>query len=116
MEHAYKLWELEAIISGLEAIKKGDIRCKIYGICYNLEDMVCECLIDVYPFLHKGFTTWEHWSGSLSYPIGLSGHDGWRLYENCSLSMWNPNTEYGSLRFNLLDHLIDFAKQEIANA
>ena len=80
-----------------------------YGICTNLH-LRCENLSQtgyVSLFLEQSFPNWDKFSGSLHLPIpevdGLNHRYG---------KLWDKTTQYGRLRWELLDFLIECAKEE----
>ena len=108
--------QLERIQRGLYALKAGDIPFHESGICVNL-DAITD--LDVGYFLQPCFRTWEQFSGNPAYPVPdpdsdkdsaslvyLTTHEG---------DMWNPEHPYGSLRLDLLEHLIRECKDAIDN-
>ena len=52
------------------------------------------------------FETWEHFSGSVDYPIG-DYMDADRMYHN-TINKYDKSTEYGRLRYKLIDHCIEY--------
>ena len=112
----YTKSELKSIQRGLYALKAGDIPFRESGICANLEEVVN---LYVGSFLQPCFRTWEQFSGSCFYPVPdpysakysaseayLTAHED---------DMWNPEHPYGSLRLDLLEHLIRECKDAIDN-
>ena len=90
-----------------------------YGICSNLSDKVNSQVPtsergELSEILKQAFYTWPKFSGDINYPINdpynrVSAH---RAYGD--LPKWTG--EYGALRFELLDHVIDCLKKEIESA
>lgn len=97
-------------------IKAGNFD-KEYGICSNLRNKVYGEGLDPYELwliMQQAFYTWPKFSGDINYPINdpyneVSAH---RVYDQ--LPKWTG--EYGALRFELLDHVIDCLKKEIESA
>lgn len=63
------------------------------------------------PTQEKLFRSWEHFSGNSAFPVpaseilGVSG--AVKTYYNNS-GMYNKNTEYGRMRYKLMDHCIEY--------
>ena len=86
---------------------------KGYGICANLSDKVNSQVeeserYDSPRILKQAFYTWPKFSGDADFPINdPNGIElAHKVYED--LPKWTG--EYGALRFELLDHVIDFLK------
>ena len=108
--------QLKSIQRGLYALKAGDIPFRDYGICANLEE---RANIGVDNFMSPCFRTWKHFSGNYSYPVPspYSGEHSAPYVYNTTLAddMWNPEHPYGSLRIDLLEHLIRECEDAIDN-
>ena len=110
-------YQLKRIQRGLYALKDGDIPFRDYGICANLAERVN---LDVDYFLQLCFRTWEHFSGDYAYPVpspyASNKYSASDVYETTHKDdMWNPEHPYGSLRLDLLEHLIRECKDAIDN-
>ena len=110
---------LQLMLDAALDIKAGNFD-KGYGICTNLSDKVnsqieeSEERYESHQILEQAFCTWPKFSGDANFPINdpyneVSAH---RAYVR--LPKWIG--EYGALRFELLDHIIDFLKKEIESA
>ena len=113
----YTKYQLKAIQRGLHALKAGDIPFRDHGICFNLEE---RANIGVDSFLHPCFGTWEQFSGDYAYPIpnpyASDKYSASRVYTTTHRDdMWNPEHPYGSLRLDLLEHLIRECEYAIDN-
>lgn len=113
----YTKYQLKRIQRGLYALKAGDIPFRDYGICANLEE---RANLDVDYFLHPCFRTWEQFSGSYVYPVpspyASDEHSASDVYSTTREDdMWNPEHPYGSLRLDLLEHLIRECEVAIDN-
>ena len=113
----YTKYQLKSIQRGLYALKAGNIPFRDYGICANLEG---GANIDIDYFLLPCFRTWEQFSGDYAYPIPspyasdkYSASDVY--YITREDDMWNPEHPYGSLRLDLLEHLIRECEDAIDN-
>ena len=111
----YSKSELKRIQRGLYALKDGNIPLREHGICVNLSK---KTYVSVEDFLHPCFATWKHFSGNYSYPVPSpysDKHSASDVYETTRGDMWNPEHPYGSLRLDLLEHLIRECKDAIDN-
>lgn len=112
----YTKYQLKRIQRGLYALKAGNIPLRGSGICANLEE---GSNLDVDCFLRPCFRTWEHFSGSYLYPVPSpysDKHSASDVYDTTPEDdMWNPEHPYGSLRLDLLEHLIRECKDAIDN-
>ena len=108
--------QLKSIQRGLYALKAGNIPFRDYGICANLEG---GANIDIDYFLLPCFRTWEQFSGDYAYPIPDPDSDKYSASEVYNTTheddMWNPEHPYGSLRLDLLEHLIRECEDAIDN-
>ena len=101
-------------------IKAGNFD-KGYGICTNLSNKVnsqieeSECYesarYESEQILKQAFYKWPKFSGDVQFPINdpyneVSAHKAYGY-----LPKWTG--EYGALRFELLDHVIDCLKKEV---
>ena len=110
-------YQLNRIHRGLYALKAGNIPLREYGICTNLEEVAS---LDVADFLQPCFRTWEQFSGDYAFPIPSPYSRG--VYAASYVynitradDKWNPEHPYGSLRLDLLEHLIRECKDAIDN-
>lgn len=93
--------------------KKGVHR--VYGICTNVS-MYLTHIFDVTidegasNFLRRFWYDWEYWTGDSSYPVPANRCNkdvllAAKTYRKHS-DMYDTCTEYGQLRWELIDHLI----------
>lgn len=91
-----------------------------FGICFNVgvivkgltEIRTLDDIVEERCLMHIIFKEWEHYSGVLAYPVkGVNGEDSETAYENTN-NMWVG--EYGQLRIELLDHMIETLQNELA--
>ncbi|WP_378347275.1 hypothetical protein [Acinetobacter baumannii] len=78
--------------------------------------------VDLMITLHKVFKAWPKYSGEISYPIpnpyieNPSEYDNEHVYRDTSqsgrFSMYDKATEYGQLRLELLDFIIESIKND----
>ena len=109
---------LQLMLDAALDIKAGNFN-EEYGICSNLRNKVNSQVeeserYDSGQILKQAFYKWPKFSGDVNFPINdpynrVSAH---RVYDD--LPKWTG--EYGALRFELLDHIIDFLKKEIESA
>lgn len=110
---------LQLCLNAALDIKAGNFD-KEYGICMNLSDKVnsqveeSEERYDSWQILTQAFYTWPKFSGDVNFPINdpYNRDPAYRAYDD--LPKWTG--EYGALRFELLDHVIDCLKKEIKSA
>ena len=109
---------LQLMLDAAIDIKAGDFD-KRYGICMNLSNKVNSQVeesehYDSWQILKQAFYTWPKFSGDVQFPINDPYNEvsAYRAYDQ--LPKWVG--EYGALRFELLDHVIDFLKREIESA
>ena len=86
------------------------------GICSNLSDEVNrrveeEVHYNSRQIMKQAFYTWPKFSGDEHYPI--DDPRGIETAHNVYVQLPKWTGEYGALRFELLDHVIDFLKKEI---
>ena len=108
--------QLKRIQCELYALKAGDIPFRENGICDNLDE---KTHLDIDEFLRPCFETWPHFSGSYLCPVPNPYSDNrsaavvyGTTHED---DMWNPEHPYGSLRLDLLEHLIRECEDAIDN-
>ena len=108
--------QLKRIQRGLSALKAGNIPFRVHGICANLDE---KAYVNVDDFLQPCFATWKHFSGNYSYPVPSPYSDESYASDVYSTThrddMWNPEHPYGSLRLDLLEHLIRECEDAINN-
>ena len=109
---------LQLMLDAALDIKAGNFD-KEYGICANLGDKVDSQVeesehYDSWQILKQAFYTWPKFSGDADFPINdpYNRDPARRAYD------YSPKWigEYGALRFELLDHVINFLKKEIESA
>ena len=98
-------------------IKAGNFD-KRYGICGNMEhkvdDEVPEECYESRRILKQAFYSWPKFSGDVQFPI--NDPKGIETVYNAYSYLPKWTGEYGELRFELLDHIINFLEKEIENA
>ena len=105
---------LQLMLDAAIDIKAGNFD-KGYGICSNLSNKVNSQVeeserYDSRQILNQAFYTWPKFSGDANYPINdpFGIETAYNAYDQ--LPKWTG--AYGALRFELLDHVIDFLKKE----
>jgi hypothetical protein len=110
---------LQLMLDAALDIKAGNFDEDV-GICSNLSDKVnsqieeSEERYESHQILEQAFCTWPKFSGDANFPINdpYNRDPAYRAYNY--LPKWIG--EYGALRFELLDHIIDCLKREIESA
>lgn len=102
---------LEALLTLKSEIARGINRYNGAGICNAMARIAHDYHGDS---LKESFTSWEKYSGNVSYPIYDKSlpEKAYDQFENASneFKMWDMSTEYGRLRHELLDHSINYFK------
>ena len=103
---------LQLMLDAALDIKAGNFD-KGYGICSNLSNKVNSQVeeserYDSWQILKQAFYTWPKFSGDVNFPINDPNgiETAYNVYDQ--LPKWIG--EYGALRFELLDHVIDCLK------
>ena len=108
---------LQLMLDAALDIKAGNFDKK-FGICGNIASKVTNVIGDEqitmnpWRILKQAFYTWPKFSGDANFPINDPYNrdpDPRRAYDYSH--KWTG--AYGALRFELLDHVIDFLKNEI---
>lgn len=85
------------------------------GICGNLDEDYCGDWT-FRSFMWTACREWEHFSGDDIYPVpshlGLRG--AFRRAEEWGC-LWDDSTEYGALRWELVDFLIEFWSEKLGD-
>ena len=112
---------LQLMLNAALDIKAGNFndRC---GICTNLsnkvnsqvEELESSEYYDAGQILEQAFYTWPKFSGNVNFPIQDPNET--ETPENVYNELPKWTGAYGALRFELLDHVIDFLKKEIESA
>ena len=108
---------LQLMLDAALDIKAGNFD-KEFGICGNLSDKVYdevpeECY-DPRQILKQAFYSWPKFSDDRFFPI--NDPKGIETVSNAYNYLPKWTGEYGKLRFELLDHIINFLEKEIENA
>lgn len=117
-------FKLELCIHVLKKIREQVIYPKV-GICGNFKHAVVACVklesyeLDQLRFtLHKLMEHWPKFSGCSVYPIKVPKADigkfrNYYSYAGSRNLLWDKRTEYGRLRYELLDFLIEKFEAEL---
>ena len=117
---------LQLMLDAALDIKAGNFN-EGYGICGNIDHKVTDAMDVKFPgyvidddvefimnswrILKRAFYTWPKFSGDIDFPI--NDPNGIELAHNVYDHLPKWTGEYGALRFELLDHVIDFLKKEV---
>ena len=109
---------LQPMLDAALDIKAGNFN-EEYGICTNLSNKVLSQdeeldREELEHILKQAFYTWPKFSGDVNFPILDPYNKVSTSRAYCELPKWVG--EYGALRFELLDHVIDCLKREIESA
>lgn len=95
------------LLTALKQLRENGPKNRDVGICSQF---------DLYGFysaeecrqLKASFKTWPHYSGDHSFPVPSpdKSMDALDAYFYDGNDLWDCNTEYGRLRWDLLDHII----------
>lgn len=100
--------ELLMILEELHEADKEDI----FGICDYVESesvLITDEYVEAK--LRDLFRSWPHYSGSIVFPIPGGGDAYEEAYHNGK--SWDRDTEYGALRWNLLEHCIKELRNDL---
>lgn len=103
----------------LFALKKRGPSEYSHGICNSVEAYLGKVEWSVkrevmYNLMPNLFRSWKKFNGSIRYPVpsGVEYFSEYAMYANVSPGeMWNPNSQYGANRLELLDHMIKTLKE-----
>ena len=110
----------DMILTALKAIKEDSTyRVSGIGICgcvrayYLNRDGLISNVRDQF-VIEKLIEGWPKHSGVMEFPISVGKISPWREYTRCN-NKWNRKTEYGRLRWELLEWLINKLESENVN-
>ena len=75
-----------------------------YGICRMID-------ADLRPIIGVLWRSWEHYSGNPSFPVPSTAMSPAIAYWQCK--RWSKRSQYGQMRFKLLDYLIEQTELKI---
>lgn len=104
---------LQAVLDALIRVKGGEIALLEYGICFNARELLIEAGYYSYEnVLSDLYSRWGKFSGDVSYPVpDPRGGDAGYVYKYTT-DLWSG--EYGALRYELLDFLINRLAKELS--
>lgn len=106
---------LQTALVALKRIQEGSYD-KVCGICYNLNgnadwepgtDSTGNQLVAHYA------KSWQHYTGEKEYPVPHPELPAWLAYTVANLYLWDKSHPYGSLRWDLLNHIIECIEEEL---
>jgi hypothetical protein len=92
------------------------------GICANVQEFLDYSTwdnphIDRHDVLWKAFYEWTHYSGNQNYPVPSTNKKySAELAYDTTEDLWSRRTKYGKLRWELLDHCIEYFQQQVNQA
>lgn len=101
------------MLCALNEIASRGPRFMYCGLCDNIY-----CMLEDYTYtisdniMHKMFKMWPKFSGNIEYPIPGGRKAYTESYDNKTL--WDKSSEYGQLRWELLDFMIETLQTELA--
>ena len=101
--------EKEYLKEALQALRRLRENGPLYtdiGICANADT-------DVDGIVLEFSSCWEKYSGDILYPVPAVKYFTPFQEFNQTKNLWDRETEYGQLRWELLDHLIDCVEREL---
>ena len=105
------------VLQALKAIHRSkELRRNTIGICgavkwYFAEDGKTIFTIRDQDVLQRLMKDWPKHSGVMEFPISVGKISPWKKYVQCD-NKWNRKTEYGRLRWELLEWLINKLESE----
>lgn len=117
----HKITVIRTVLDGMRAWQfSGEVPIMRGGLCSNTDNLLEDTAHpdDAYGYMHelrnRAFTTWPHFSGDKCYPVpSLHAEvEPGEMYDSV-IYMWATNTEYGELRWALLDHVISEFEKEL---
>lgn len=90
------------LLTALKQLRENGPKNRDGGICYQLGLLSSEERRQ----LRDSFKTWQYYSGDPSFPVpGTAAAID--AYFDTSIDLWDRDTAYGRLRWDLLDHIIE---------
>lgn len=93
--------KLERLLKELKKLQAGDITFRKEGICYNVSSSGVSCL-------QKAWVQWPKYSGTQWFPVPSPSAVFPVVSSYYTYTKWDKDTEYGKLRYELVDFLIEF--------
>lgn len=95
------------LLTALKQLRENGPRIRSAGICSQL-DLFNLCSAEERQQFRACFKTWPHYSGHISFPVPSPDKsiEAVDAYFDKSTDLWDRDTKYGHLRWDLLDHII----------
>lgn len=95
------------LLTALKQLRDTGPNVRSSGICWQFEPLELYSTAELRQFLNS-FKTWPHYSGDIDFPVPSPDKsiDAIDAYFDNLGDLWNRDTEYGRLRWDLLDHII----------
>lgn len=97
---------LENALQALRKLRENGPECVSVGICANTYGVVGRLVRELSP-------SWKKYSGNDRYPVPAVMYSTPYQEYVLTKNLWDKSTEYGRLRWELLDHLIAMAEREL---
>ena len=119
---------LPEFLKALKTIKEEGPRNEWYGICDNIGAVLRQSNLDyandgeIAAYMYCCFEQWPKFSGNGHYPVPHPEYIGdleraslhYETYYDAELSMWRDDDPYDQLRWELLDFMIEWFNNLIA--
>lgn len=95
------------LLTTLKQLRENGPKNRDGGICSQL-DLFGWYSAEEHRQFRASFKTWPHYSGDIDFPVPSpdKSMDATDAYFDESNDLWDRDTEYGRLRWDLLDHII----------
>lgn len=95
------------LLTALKQLRENGPKNRDAGICSQF-DLCGSYRSEERRQFRDSFKTWPHYSGDISFPVPSSDKsiEAIDAYFDKGNDLWDRDTEYGRLRWDLLDHII----------
>lgn len=96
------------------AVKRPPYFCPLWGLCCNFGMLCAHMEVRSTSFtglFARYYDTWPHYSGEVDYPVPGGNETASEMY-GITDDMYDQRTEYGRLRLELLDYIINIVENE----
>ena len=93
------------LLTALKQLRENGPHNRSAGICSQF-DMFGLYSSEERQQFRDSFKTWPHYSGYISFPVPGPAAAIDAYFDNLG-DLWDRDTEYGRLRWDLLDHIIE---------